>query len=170
MLAWVNLDSLPGSPKYGEGFGGLLMSNGWCRNGGEDFAGRIAWQIRHDGRIGFGLDNRKGNANSSPVLDNAETLGHWRQLAVVYVHGPEASRAAFYLDGEYVGAADMIAGACPTMAAKIGPAMIGAWWDSRDADRTRAGRPLGGRVDELMIFRSALGAEEIHRIYESTKP
>ena len=152
MAAWVKLDSLPGSPKYGEGFGGLLMSDGWCKvnSGGTDFAGRIAWQIRYDGRAGFTLDNWNGNANSPPVLDNAEALGRWRHLAVVYVHGPETSRAAFYLDGEHLSGEDMTAVAEPTMAAKIGPAMIGAWWDSRDADRTSAGPPVGGRLAEMM--------------------
>jgi len=175
LLAWVHLDFLPtppDAPQYGEGAGGLLVSDGWNRvaSGGTDFAGRIHWQIRYDGRMLFVLDNSGEGSHSPPVFDNAEALGHWRQLAVVYVHGPDTSRAAFYLDGEHLGGEDVAAGASPTMAAKIGPAMIGAWWDSRDADRTSASRPLGGRIDELMVFRSALDAEEIHSMYESTKP
>ncbi len=169
LLAWVNLDSLPSPPECG----GLLLSDGWNRVGFSraNFAGRIHWQIRYDGTISFTLDNRSGNMRSRPVFDNAETLGHWCHLAAVYVHGPEASRAALYLDGEHVGDRENItAAAQSTMAAKIGPAMIGAWWDSRDADCTCASYPLGGRIDELMIFRSALGAKEIHDVYESTRP
>ncbi len=168
LLAWVNLDSLPNPPECG----GLLLSDGWNKVGFSraNFAGRIHWQIRYDGTISFTLDNRSGNMRSRPVFDNAETLGHWHHLAVVYVYGPETSHVVFYLDGEHVGGGNMIAVAHPTVVAKFGPAMIGAWWDSRDADCTCASYPLGGRIDELMIFRSALEAEEIHRIYESAKP
>jgi hypothetical protein len=171
LAAWVNLDSLPMPPdalQYGDGYGGLLMSDGWNRvsSGGADFTGRIHWQIAFDGRMGFTLDDWDG-VHCQPVFDNANGQGYWHHLAVVYIHGPEASRAALYFDGQHVGGDDMAAAAHPTMTAKFGSAMIGAWWDSRDADRTSASRSLSGRIDELMIFRAALDGKEIEKMFKA---
>ena len=161
LAAWVKLDYL----RY---LSGLLMSDGWNIDG-RDFVGRIAWQIDDGGRMSFCLDNWKNNTYSSPAFNNVGALGHWRHLTVVYVYGPEASRATFYFDGEHVGEGDMTAGVRPTMAAKLGPATIGAW-DSRGADRPADaagdGRSFRGAVDELMIFSEALSPEEIRRLFE----
>ncbi|MCG2683820.1 MAG: hypothetical protein L6306_09425, partial [Planctomycetales bacterium] len=161
VAAWVKLDRLPTAA---EGLAGLLMSDGWSRN--DSFTGRIAWQMRYDGRIFFTLDNWNDNTISWSVLDNARVLDHWRHLAVVYVYDPEASRVAFYLDGEHVGEGDMTALAHPTMAATIGPATIGAW-DSRGAVAdANDNRRLHGAIDEMMIFSAALSPEEIRRLFE----
>ncbi len=171
LAAWLKLDYLPTAAECS---GSLLMSDGWNRMGAGNFTGRIAWQIANGGRMLFCLDNWKDNVSSRSALDAAGMRGQWRHLAVVYVYGPEASHAAFYVNGEPVGGADMSASVHPTMAAKVGSALIGGW----DPDYSEGspmvdgpgGRWLHGTIDELMIFRSALDAKEIHRIYESTKP
>jgi hypothetical protein len=52
---------------------------------------------------------------------------------------------------------------------KFGPAMIGNWNQQTEVTQDII-RTLDGRIDELMIFQSALTAEEIKRIYETGKP
>ncbi len=164
VAAWVKLDRL--SARY---LSGLLMSDAWIRSDPNTYcAGRIAWQICNDGRVSFCLDNWNDNTISWSVLDNTRVLDHWRHFAVVYVYDPEASRVTFYLDGEHVGKGDMTTIAHPTMAAKIGSAMIGAW-DSQGAggldDVAGDRRSLHGAIDEMIIFRSALSPDEIRQLF-----
>ncbi len=106
--------------------------------------GMCHWQIGPGAEIG---------GPSSPAL----IRGQWLFVAVAY--DCVVGTAEFYFNGEPCG--DMsLNGRLPPMMA-IGHATIGAW-----NHENRNERVLPGRMDELMIFQSALSASEIRRLYK----
>ena len=67
-------------------------------------------------------------------------------------------------------------GSCLTVVAsqipviEIGPATIAGWLEYGKDPSPNKVRSLNCRMDEMMIFDSALSAEEIQKIYEAGKP
>jgi hypothetical protein len=166
LAAWVNIESLPHK------FNSLLMSDGWKK----PFA--THWSLRPDGAIRVGIQNEAGNlpgrgigdgeGNLEPLKIQAwkpfsDQLGHWCILVTVY--DSAAKNITCYFNGQAVETESMIK--LPRV--KFGPAMIGNWNQQTEVTQDII-RTLDGRIDELMIFQSALTAEEIKRIYETGKP
>jgi hypothetical protein len=151
LVAWVNVERLP-RPQ----FNSLLTSDGW----GEP--GNLHWQIEPDGKMDLGLVGAKEPVvRKSSLAFGSAGLGRWQHVAVVC--DPPAGKIAFYLDGELL---DEYAITPANETIWIGSATIAAWEPTmREHQRDRT---LEGRMDELLIFRSALSSAEIRKLYVET--
>jgi hypothetical protein len=135
----------------------IIHSDGW------NSPGQFAWQINHNGLVSIGIHNdvfdRQHRAREQDMVwpkagIARERLAQWCQLAVVY--DSALSRARFYLDGVELANLPITT----HQGVRLGSAVIG----SHLADKTDANpgdRTLAGRMDELMIFKAALSAQEI---------
>ncbi len=169
LAAWVNINRLLKNDS--DNHNSLLMSDYWQRS----FA--THWFMRTDGSIRFAMQNQEGNISGVGIGDgvgNLETMktpqwtsaldhfGQWCMVATVY--DPDAKSVTCYFNGRAV--ETEILTELPRVV--FGPALIGAWNPSKE--RKTQDCVLDGRMDELMIFRSALSPEEILKIYEAGKP
>ena len=113
----------------------------------------------------YGQLNKRENGQDdycSTKAIPADYLNRWCMIAGVI----DATRqTSLYLNGEYFETLK----SAQIPAVQIGSAMIGAW-DKENSLDVDAVRNLSGRLDELMVFRNALSAEEIKRIYETGRP
>jgi hypothetical protein len=151
LAAWVNLDT------FSRPIITLLASDGF------NVSGKLHWIAFQDGRMltGFFGSKTEERGYSPPVFDKSG-LGKWRFVAVVC--DPPAGKITYYLDGKLLGEASIEA---DSGTIKLGSAMIGAW-EPLNIPCPRD-RRIEGRMDELMIFRSALPPEEMRTIYEGTR-
>lgn len=139
LAAWVRVDGLNHS------YCSLLMADAFDR-------GVLHWQIPQSGKIRLGLSG--AGDFDSPVIFQPERLGQWVHLAVVVDRA--GHRVAHYVDGAEVS----------THAFKIelplgfGRAEVGTWNPAPRQDRTPV-RTFNGRMDEMLIFRRALSAQEV---------
>jgi hypothetical protein len=154
LVASVQIDRLGG-------LNALVHSDDWNQ------PGQFAWQINHRGLVSIGVHNtvidRKHRAREQdmawPTAGIArDRLAKWCQLAVVY--DSAVSRARFYLDGVELG--DLPIATHQTI--RLGPAVIGSHL-ADNSDANPGDRTLDGRMDELMIFKAALSAQEIAALY-----
>ena len=160
LAAWIKLDYFP-TPS--QGFAGLLMSDGW--NVDNSVTGRVAWQIRHDGRLNFCLDNWNDALHFPLPVEGFRLRDRWHHFAVTYAFGHDASSVDFFFDGQHEGAGKMIANVDPGISAKIGAATIGAW-DSQGIEEEASSRRIHGDIGELMIFSDALSVDEVRQLYD----
>jgi anti-sigma factor RsiW len=144
LSAWVNLHQLPHTHNA------LLYSSDWSR------AGAMHWTLLPDGRVEFAL-----SGNVPPVIQSEPASlqyrrGQWVHLAVSYDAAEKRTR--FYINGAPAGERRY------TAAAPIEPRQV------QMCNWSEAIRNLLGKVDELIVFRRALGAEEIREIYKAGMP
>ncbi|MEP6667691.1 MAG: LamG-like jellyroll fold domain-containing protein [Chthoniobacter sp.] len=145
LAAWVRVDSLD------HNFNSLLMADSFDRGG-------MHWQITKAGAVKLGISG--GGDFDTPVIFHPERLGQWVHLAVVVDRA--AHRVAHYVDGQEV----------YTHALKIdlplgfGRAEVGNWNPGARPDRTPI-RTFNGRMDEMLVFRRALGAQEVRDLAHS---
>ncbi len=139
LAAWVRVDSLDHS------YNSLLMADAFDRGG-------LHWQITKAGVVKLGLSG--GGDFDTAVVFTPERLGQWVHLAVVIDRTGHA--VAHYVDGQLVS----------TRPVKIdfplgfGRAEVGNWNPATRHDRTPI-RSFNGRMDEMLVFRRALDAQEI---------
>jgi len=147
--AWVRIDSLD------RAYNSLIMGDGWG-------SGDAHWQISKAGELILGLFGGK-NVTSAPVFP-PERLAQWTHLAVTFDRS--TGRVIHYLDG-----LPIAEGAAPpaTIAAmRLDHAEIGNWnQSSRDAQPIRN---FNGRMDEVLVFRRGLRAEELQALYRAGQP
>ncbi|EDY18195.1 LamG domain protein jellyroll fold domain protein [Chthoniobacter flavus Ellin428] len=139
LAAWVRVDGLD------HNFNSLLMADAFDR-------GAMHWQITKKGTVKLGLAG--AGDFDTPVIFLPERLGQWVHLAVVvdraghrvahYVDGAEVSTAAFKID----------------LPLGFGRAEVGTWNPAPRQDRTPV-RTFNGRMDEMLVFRRALSAQEV---------
>lgn len=150
-MAWVRIDSLD------RPFNGLLMSDA-------SGPGRPHWQINKRGQMILSIRDRQGpeNYKSAPVIDEL-MLGRWIHLATVY--DPDQGFVKHYINGDLAGNHSILR----PVTFHFGNTEIGNWRNLRETTRTPI-RVLNGRVDELILFRTAVSADEIRRIHEFGSP
>ena len=145
LAAWVRVDSLD------HAYNSLLMADAFDRGG-------IHWQITKTGSAKLGISG--GGDFDTPPVFSPERLGQWVHLAVVVDRS--AQRVVHYIDGQQVS----------TRTLKIevplgfGRAEVGNWNPATRHDRTPI-RNFNGRMDDLVIFRRALGLEEVRALAQS---
>ncbi len=143
LMAWINLDKLQAE------LSSLVMSDNitplLCH-----------WQVGCVNRIIGPAKFDPIFMRSSPVL----IRGQWSFVATVC--DCAAGKAVYYFNGEPCGDISAKKQVPPMV---IGHASIGAWNHDNSSERL-----LFGRIDELMIFQSALSASEIRRLYEAAEP
>jgi hypothetical protein len=156
VIAWIR------SKQLANKYDGILMSDDWYE------LQKLHFQLQGSGQIimyVYGQSNKRENGQDdycSIKAIPADCLNRWCMIAGVI---DAAKQTSLYLNGEYFEA--LKSEQIP--AVQIGSAMIGNW-DKKNSIDPDIVRNLSGRMDELMIFQSALSAEEIKRIYESGKP
>jgi hypothetical protein len=156
VIAWIRSKQLENK------YNGILMSDDWYG------LKKLHFQLQGSGQIIidiYGQPNKQENGQDdycSIKAIPADCLHRWCMIAGV-INTP--NQTSLYLNGEYFETLKSV----QVPAVQIGSAMIGTWnkGNAKDLD---AIRNFSGRLDELMIFHSALTAEEIKRIYESGKP
>lgn len=145
--AWVRIEGLD------RWLSSLMLTDGWE-------AGEPHWQISDKGELILGIKNL-GNSFSPPVI-GPECLGRWLHLATVYNHN--TNEIAHYLDGELVTSIH-VSQAVPI---RIGPAEIGNWQPlKKDSNSIRS---FNGRIDEFLILRRALSADDVRKLFSVGNP
>lgn len=163
---WVRIDSL--DRKYSA----LFMGDGYEN-------GEPHWQIRDDGKMMLSVmvdDSRpsvwKEDVSGfhwvyfSPPIWDMTMSGRWMHLASVF--DPEKREVSHFVNGERVARKSMK----PEFVIdklRIGNAEIGNWGLPNREDPSYAIRNLNGRMDEIAIFRAALGEEEIAELFERSR-
>ncbi|MEA3209354.1 MAG: hypothetical protein QOE70_2411 [Chthoniobacter sp.] len=163
LLAWVRAESLHAKHNA------LLM--------GHTFQlGEVHWYLYGDGSLGLGvLRDAPGQQSGwqtfhSPPIIGAQEMGAWNLLASVF-DGPSAT-VTHYFNGQPVGSRKLsLHGPLRLDAAEIGN-WAGGPDDPRGAPRkpSDASPAFHGRIDELAILTTALGDEQIQRLYQQGKP
>ena len=157
MSAWVRIDS------FDRWLSSLLLTDGFK-------SGALHWQLSDMGEmiLGAKYSNAKKDYHDkaynifSPQVIQLDSLGQWVHVAFVY--DSEAKKINQFLNGELIHSGDI---KVPQMI-ELGDAEIGNWHTrakGRDAIRS-----FNGRMDEFMIFSSALSYEEIQELYEKGLP
>jgi hypothetical protein len=153
LTAWIRVDG------FDNGWSSLILSDGWKR------PGALHWQIEYSGRIELAVftDDRHDPNSRSPVALGPYDLGRWMHLAVVYDRNRK--QVTHHLDGVAFSRCELPV----TVPLSIRNAEIGNWNTLAHPDINPI-RNFNGRMDELVIFREALSAEEIARFYEVGRP
>lgn len=152
LMTWVRVDD------FDHRLNSLLNADGWGT------PGEVHWELNGDGCLIFAL-KRGGRCDSPPVL-GPDQLGLWTHLATVY--SPLNGKITTYVNGRAVKTGKV----ARNDRANIGWANIGNWTGPippSDPSELRV-RNLNGRIDEFIIFDSALDADEVRSIYEVGKP
>jgi hypothetical protein len=153
LAVWVYVESFAGS------LNGLLMSDGWDKNG------RIHFQIIRNGEVGFdaydSASSRLTGFGPWPVFVDADRLHRWTHLAVVYDRQGICVRC--YADGHSLGQA----GFDKPVPICIGSARIGQWNCGGYVGNEKV-RDFRGRISELAIFGRVLTWYEIRRMFEAS--
>jgi hypothetical protein len=154
LVAWVCVDSQTRATHD------LLSSNGWNRRPGE-----LQWRVMGQGEVSSATHpaqstKEKLGVDSPPVIFG--TTPQWHFVSATY--DCAAGKVVLYCDGRAV--AERTA---PQLLSPItiGEAMIGDW--DHQGIVPRDDRPLLGRMDELMLFRTVLPPDEIQQMYEAAK-
>ncbi len=158
LYAWIKLASFNhgagGSAKGATGspWNSLLMTD---RRGSGD--GYVHWLLSQEGQIELSVQHLDPEPNfSSPIVLFPRDLNVWHQVAVVY--DKPSDRIAFYLDGAEVSAQPIGNRGALT----VGKAQIGNWLPDNEPENFRH---LDGSIDELIVFRAALNAAEIKKLW-----
>ena len=125
--------------------------------------GEPHWQFTETGQLLLGVKSgQKSSEYLSPSVLQLADLGRWLHLACVY-DGP-GGKVTHYLDGDVVHSQQI------TQPAKLrfGDTEIGNWTSKGFLDHTV--RSLNGRIDELILYKTALIEAEVAELYQSGRP
>ena len=151
MVAWVKVERLD------QRFSALLLTDRLNKGG-------VEWQITRAGSLQFGVRRISGvtdNYTSPVVFKNS--IGKWTQVAVCLDH--EARSVRHFINGKQVSEQPLKSGTKPV----IGSAEIGNWNAPRKGDSYPV-RNIHGRIDEFLIFKEAVGDDQIKNLYEVSRP
>ncbi|MEW4561053.1 LamG-like jellyroll fold domain-containing protein [Bremerella sp. JC770] len=159
---WTRIDSLDRM------FNSLFLTDSYDK-------GEPHWQILDTGQLYFSVrpvDRATKNGPKdfkalSPSFWNPSLQGKWIHLAVTCDW--DSRTIIHYLNGRELSRHVVPAEQMPD-SAQIGTASIGNWELPTLPNAAFAVRNLNGRIDEFMIFSSALSPEEIQDIYDHGKP
>jgi hypothetical protein len=155
VIAWVNNNQL--ANKYQ----GILMSDNWGK------PDELHFQIQGTRQIVMHVFSQwvGGEIYCSAKSVPTDSLNRWCMIAGV-IDASDQNSICTYLDGEFF---EKLPTEEQIPAVRIGSATIGGW-DRENNQDPHFPRNFSGRIDELMIFQSALNAEEIKQIYLKSKP
>jgi hypothetical protein len=161
---WAKVDSLD------KHYSALFLTDGYE-------SGEPHWQFLEDGRLLFSIiylppefSNLRGGKLSqdfiTPVVISPEKLGEWRHFAVTYHNATGIVNQ--YVDGKLVftDKSDLFQANRPV---RFGSCEIGNWGVPLTGHPFPI-RNFNGSLDEFLIFRTALTAEEIAELYDVGKP
>ena len=151
MMTWVRFDG------FDRELNSLMLSDGWKEGGAH-------WQVTRDGRVIFGVFSQAGgNYESDPILGQ-QHLGQWLHLAVSY--DGSAGQVRHFLNGKRVWTGEIRD--APTIS--VAAAELGNWsagyWPPSAVDV----RNLNGRMDEFLVFSTALDEQGVQEIYDRGRP
>ncbi len=154
LMAWVRIDG------FDRSLNSLMLSDGWHPGG-------FHWQISGNGELIAGVHgdgNETGHYQSEPVIAS-HNLGEWLHLAVSY--GGPGGEVVHFVNGEPdsrtpVGTHHGIS----VPRGELGNWSPGVWPPEKESDI----RNLNGRMDEFLVFATALDPEEVAAIYERGTP
>ncbi|PQO25304.1 hypothetical protein C5Y96_25725 [Blastopirellula marina] len=159
---WARIDSLD------RVYNSLFLTDAYDK-------GEPHWQILDTGQLYFSVrpveraakDGPKDFKALSPSFWNPLFQGKWIHLAVTCDW--ETRTIIHYLNGHELSRHEVPAEQMPALA-QIGTASIGNWELPTLPDAEFAVRNLNGRIDEFLIFSSALTPDDIQDIYDHGKP
>jgi hypothetical protein len=125
--------------------------------------GAVSWGIDGRGRMRLRVHQHPGPAvYTSSIIVRPNQIGRWIHLATTY--DPKQEKVTHYLDGLYKGSENLRGNTRLSLdGGEIGN--LGS-----DGKVPPGGRNLLGAIDEFVVFRKALAAEEIRRLYEIGRP
>ena len=152
LMAWVRLD------KTANGINSIYHTDKWGKRG------QVHWMVQEDKQMRLALFGQSAAQESQwPESKRAiiEDLGRWVHLATVY--DAKSATVRFFIDGSFD--SEVALDVAPP--AVLGPAQIGNWQiaNSRFEDRR-----LSGRLDELVIVKRTMDADEIAAWVEAGSP
>ncbi|WDI40584.1 LamG-like jellyroll fold domain-containing protein [Bremerella sp. P1] len=159
---WTRIDSLDRM------YNSLFLTDSYDK-------GEPHWQILDSGQLYFSVrpvdrvnkDGPRDFKALSPSFWNPTLQGKWIHLAVTCDW--DSRTIIHYLNGKELSRHIVPVEQMPA-SAQIGTASIGNWELPTLPDAEFAVRNLNGRIDEFMIFSSALTSDEIQDIYDHGKP
>ncbi len=143
LAAWVRMDH------FSESLQSLMHTNGW----GDESLGSMHWMINDKHSMRFAVVDQ---THPDSQISLQPHQGRWLHLAVVY--DSEHGTTRFYVNGELDNEVQ-VAEAAPI---RLGPAQVGNW--------SAGERPLGGRMDELVVLGRAMSDDEIRKMFAAGKP
>ena len=125
--------------------------------------GALSWGIDGRGRMRLRVhQNPEPAVYTSSIILHSNQIGRWVHLATTY--DPKQGKVMHYLDGLFKGSENLRGN--PRLSLDGGElGNLGS-----DAKIPPDGSNLRGAIDEFVVFRQALPAEEIRRIYEIGRP
>jgi hypothetical protein len=153
LAAWARIDALE------RPFNSLMLCDGWDE-------GAVHWQIHQTGAIILGVQGpqkKQGFDYRTPVVFTPERLGQWTHLAVTYDR--QNGRVTHYMDGKIVSRQPLRF----NIYLRIGNAEIGNWNTATRRD-ARPIRNFTGRIDEFLVFATALSDQRIEHLYQQGAP
>lgn len=164
LVCWVKINSLD------RWYNSLFLTDGHEE-------GEPHWQIMDDGRLFFSVKKRdrfdlsKGELDKhiyySPVFWDSSLSGQWLMIATVY--DVDGKSVTHYLNGKQL-SVESIPEEYLVQTVRIGNASLCNWGlPERDEPRF-AVRNLNGSLDEFALFKAALSAQEIRKLYDDGKP
>ena len=143
--------------------------------------GEPHWQIQNDGRmiLSVMVDDARPDPKSksggtmrfqhlyySPPMWEPSMSGQWMHIASVF--DPASAHVSHYVNGERISREEIMPKYLISTL-RIGNAAVCNWGQPFREDPTFAIRNLNGRMDELAVFKAALGDEEIATLFEQSR-
>lgn len=156
---WVKIDSLD------RWYNSLFLTDSYQR-------GEPHWQILDTGQLFFSVRLGGGPGKGhhkvlSPPFWDASLSGRWLHLATTY--NVETRTTTHFLNGEKL-CEERIPDELFVQQTCVGKATIGNWTSPTRPDADFAIRNLNGSMDEFVLFRDALEAEEIRNLFVQGRP
>ena len=126
--------------------------------------GEVHWQFTETGQLLLGVkaDMTWSQDYLSPVVLRPTDVGRWVHLATVY--DQQSGSVAHYVDGHRVSTEAIR----KDSKLRFGAAELGNWVPEIYKDyRVRS---LNGRIDEFVVFKTALTEQQIYKMYEVGQP
>jgi hypothetical protein len=151
LMTWVRVDAID------RPFNGLMLTDGWV-------SGSVHWQITQKGALKLGIHGEKQTFDyDAPGVFVPSQLGRWIHLCTVYDR--QAREVVHYVDGRRVIRIPLRF----DTALKLGNVELGNWGVPLRGNIYEI-RSLNGRMDEFVLFGSALREDEIRALYEVGAP
>lgn len=155
-MAWVRVDALERQ------YNALFLTDGFE-------VGAAHWQITAQGKLRLcichGMNGAKwlGHTYDSEVVLPPDQLGQWKHLTTVYDNN--VGLITHYVNGQRVGQRSLRL----PVRLSLGNAEIGNWRGYANSQSPPM-RTFNGRMDEFLLFQSALTDEEIEELYYAGQP
>ena len=155
-IMWLNIKQLENE------INGLVLSNDWSQ------PGQLHWEILSNKLITMNICSQnafvfKSHQSAEPMADDC--FNRWCMLASVL--DMQNKTCSFYINDKCISS---VSNDLDTPYIEIGPATIAGWLEHGDDPTLETVRNLNCRMDEMIILKNALAAEEIKQIYEFGKP